>query len=407
AAPDPTSPDTQSDEPLTTLEKAKLAVAVKEAEDKAKKIKLLFEEGQATDDNEASTEPGICLLPEYQIFYDAYDPTYPYKEAKISGTKEPGILEGRGKTAVRYIKEIMAEYNQFAQDNPKLARYALSAISMTLKTTIGAIQGAIVGSVIPGVGTIIGAISSGSRSFAVAAVDEVRGEVIAAVAGDEIAAGIQKGAELTAPALMKADSTLSKDEAELLVKFTALATMSSHDLAQGMKTLAKTVKPKHAFAEGIDIDDYHGKNSGDSLDDIAVFKDRHDLLETVQKVGSNYPRNAKYAEKVYLPEDLPESIKTRYPDIKIKYPDGVKYDAKGYPDFTPYTTHTVKLDKFVNYNDDFRDANKLAGLKTEPKGYTWHHHQDRTTMQLVPEDLHSAFQHTGGMSTNKHGINIK
>jgi hypothetical protein len=274
AAPDPTSPDTQSDEPLTTLEKAKLAVAVKEAEDKAKKIKLLFEEGQATDDNEASTEPGICLLPEYQIFYDAYDPTYPYKEAKISGTKEPGILEGRGKTAVRYIKEIMAEYNQFAQDNPKLARYALSAISMTLKTTIGAIQGAIVGSVIPGVGTIIGAISSGSRSFAVAAVDEVRGEVIAAVAGDEIAAGIQKGAELTAPALMKADSTLSKDEAELLVKFTALATMSSHDLAQGIKTLAKTVKPKHAFAEGIDIDDYHGKNSGDSLDDIAVFKNR-------------------------------------------------------------------------------------------------------------------------------------
>ena len=104
---------------------------------------------------------------------------------------------------------------------------------------------------------------------------------------------------------MKADSTLSKDEAELLVKFTALATMSSHDLAQGMKTLAKTVKPKHAFAEGIDIDDYHGKNTGDPLDDIAVFKDRHDLPETVQKIGPNYPRNAEYAGKVYHAGDLP------------------------------------------------------------------------------------------------------
>lgn len=67
----------------------------------------------------------------------------------------------------------------------------------------------------------------------------------------------------------------------------------------------------------------------------------------------------------------------------------------------------VKLEKFVNYDVDFKDANKLAGFKTEPKGYTWHHHQDGKTMQLVPRDVHSAFQHTGGMSTTKHGVKIQ
>lgn len=218
---------------------------------------------------------------------------------------------------------------------------------------------------------------------------------------------------------MKADSTLSKDEAELLVKFTALATMSSHDLAQGMKTLAKTVKPKHAFAEGIDIDDYHGKNTGDPFDDIAVFKDRHDLPETVEKVGPNYPRNAKYAEKT-VKLDSDEFLKTKspehhmkYKDLAKKYPEGVYYDEKGYPDFKDHTIKEVKLDKFTpgNYESDVRRANieasKLDSSFVKPKGYTWHHHQDGKTMQLVPEDLHNAFPHTGGMSTTKHGVNIK
>ncbi len=120
-----------------------------------------------------------------------------------------------------------------------------------------------------------------------------------------------------------------------------------------------------------------------------VFKDRYDLPETVQKVGLNYPRNAKYAGKAYLPEELPDSIKTIYPD------------------FTPYTIKAVRLDKFTNHYDDLRDANKFVGLKTKPDGYTWHHHEDRTTMQLVSEDLHVAFKHTGGMSTTKHGVNTK
>ncbi len=29
---------------------------------------------------------------------------------------------------------------------------------------------------------------------------------------------------------------------------------------------------------------------------------------------------------------------------------------------------------------DFKAANEAAGFKTTPEGYTWHHHQDGTTM---------------------------
>lgn len=40
-------------------------------------------------------------------------------------------------------------------------------------------------------------------------------------------------------------------------------------------------------------------------------------------------------------------------------------------------------------------AYEMADSAAVPDGYTWHHHQDGTTMQLVPTDLHDAVRHTG------------
>jgi hypothetical protein len=45
---------------------------------------------------------------------------------------------------------------------------------------------------------------------------------------------------------------------------------------------------------------------------------------------------------------------------------------------------------------DFRTANIASGYKRTPKGYTWHHHQDKGVMELVPTDLHQAVRHTEG-----------
>ncbi|KIE05765.1 hypothetical protein NF27_CY00010 [Candidatus Jidaibacter acanthamoeba] len=51
---------------------------------------------------------------------------------------------------------------------------------------------------------------------------------------------------------------------------------------------------------------------------------------------------------------------------------------------------------------DLRKANEAAGFKKTPDNYTWHHHEDGKTMELVPKDLHNAIQHTGGASKLRH-----
>ncbi len=116
--------------------------------------------------------------------------------------------------------------------------------------------------------------------------------------------------------------------------------------------------------------------------------------------------NEKYANNTYkFPEGSTQAA---------KYPDGVPFDANGYPIFDQYATKTVKFDfpstagkaagKCLtgNCTSDFRLANQAAGLTSTPPGYTWHHHQDMVTMQLVPQDVHSVVYggvaHAGGES---------
>ncbi|WP_306799732.1 HNH endonuclease [Corallococcus sp. AS-1-6] len=79
---------------------------------------------------------------------------------------------------------------------------------------------------------------------------------------------------------------------------------------------------------------------------------------------------------------------------------GVPFDAEGYPDFK--AAGVVQAEVRIPYSGsragDFAAANKAAGLKQTPKGMTWHHHQDRATLQLVPTDIHARTGHTGGFS---------
>ncbi|WP_181676267.1 T7SS effector LXG polymorphic toxin [Listeria rustica] len=92
----------------------------------------------------------------------------------------------------------------------------------------------------------------------------------------------------------------------------------------------------------------------------------------------------------------------------VRYPDG-------YPDFTDYSHPSIKPVQIKvmspkNPQADFKAANELAGLNKDsnppvptlsraPEGYTWHHHEDGTTMILVDFDVHQQFKHIGGQST--------
>lgn len=82
----------------------------------------------------------------------------------------------------------------------------------------------------------------------------------------------------------------------------------------------------------------------------------------------------------------------------------VTYDKEGYPDFTPYRHPTVKdvqIEFSGSYDKDFNLADTAAGITRQMRKdekYTWHHHQDGKTMQLIKLDVHKGFVHTGGMA---------
>jgi Skp family chaperone for outer membrane proteins len=82
--------------------------------------------------------------------------------------------------------------------------------------------------------------------------------------------------------------------------------------------------------------------------------------------------------------------------IQGKYSKGVPFDSEGYPDFSAYAIKTVRIEMQGINSKDFPEANRAAGYAETPDGYTWHHHQDRATMQLVPRDLHEEMRHAGG-----------
>jgi hypothetical protein len=95
-------------------------------------------------------------------------------------------------------------------------------------------------------------------------------------------------------------------------------------------------------------------------------------------------------------------------DIRGKYPHSVPFTGTGHPDFSRYATKKVEIRMTGTRRLDTKRANQSVGYKKIPEGYTWHHHQDGKTMQLVPKELHDVVLHTGGVAViksklNKHG----
>ncbi len=101
-------------------------------------------------------------------------------------------------------------------------------------------------------------------------------------------------------------------------------------------------------------------------------------------------------------EGKPIRFEEGYPDLsdysyKAKGADGSVVDAKVEIELSP-TGDRAK---------DFSEARKAMAEKMgqgqfeEPPGYTWHHREDGTTMELIPSDLHGNVPHSGGVSVAK------
>jgi A nuclease of the HNH/ENDO VII superfamily with conserved WHH len=90
----------------------------------------------------------------------------------------------------------------------------------------------------------------------------------------------------------------------------------------------------------------------------------------------------------------------------------------GFPDFTPFSKKNVQIEGMTGeLNIDYAKANQVAGFGNSKnahltlengkyKDYTWHHHEDGKTMQLVPRSLNNpadkGLRHTGGAAVVKH-----
>ena len=110
--------------------------------------------------------------------------------------------------------------------------------------------------------------------------------------------------------------------------------------------------------------------------------------------------NSKYAGK-----DFP--LKQLYPMKAHKYRYPVRFNKFGYPDFSQYTRQTITSTKLNGSIADMGTANNIMRQRIpkwkQPPGFTWHHHQDGKTMQLVPTELQELVRHSGGASRLRMG----
>jgi len=120
-------------------------------------------------------------------------------------------------------------------------------------------------------------------------------------------------------------------------------------------------------------------------------------------VAGRLPQNHELAGKQFPAERLPAAYRQQ----------GLRFTEAGYPDFSPYAQtlpngqKSVKITYTGSRGGDFAAANAKAGYKEMPEGFTWHHHEDGKTMLLVPERLHDAVKHTGGVATYKHTSGVE
>jgi A nuclease of the HNH/ENDO VII superfamily with conserved WHH len=122
----------------------------------------------------------------------------------------------------------------------------------------------------------------------------------------------------------------------------------------------------------------------------------------VMPVAGRLPQNHNYAGQAFPADLLPPQYRGK----------GLRFTKEGYPDFAPHAKqlpngkHHVEIEYTGSRRADFAAANKKAKLDQTPPGWTWHHAEDMKTMYLVPDELHEAVRHSGGVARYKHGSGV-
>jgi hypothetical protein len=121
-----------------------------------------------------------------------------------------------------------------------------------------------------------------------------------------------------------------------------------------------------------------------SLPTIASALSAGGFIKKIGRAGSSRIINYKLRGQS-IPKDIPG-----YGRVVVRY------NRRGFPDFSEWVKSRAFFSHTGNRDKDFSKANALKGYHETPRGYTWHHHQNGRELQLVPEAIHDAFRHTGG-----------
>jgi hypothetical protein len=202
-------------------------------------------------------------------------------------------------------------------------------------------------------------------------------------------AGKQAARVAAEKAAKEAAEKVARETAERLAKEAAERAAKEAAEKAAKEAVGKKINKEAGEAAAV------GVQKGDG---IKVRKSR------AKKPNEPKPRQPRNYEKKVVNEDgsVTYTLKNEKGElVEVTY-------KNGYPDFSP-VTYEGKLGKaeaeieMTGKNSvDFSRANEKAGFGKgaydHPDGYTWHHHQDGKTMQLVKTDVHGAAPHTGGAS---------
>ena len=153
---------------------------------------------------------------------------------------------------------------------------------------------------------------------------------------------------------------------------------------------------------------------------LPKIKTSHKLTSiALDEAGDNkYRVTALISRAVSDPKTLTQLVAVQCPINAAKYA-GAEFEFKdpkiakkykplyftklGFPDFAPFAIASVTIKMHGNRSyrrpdGDFGNANEKAGYPRnhEHPNHTWHHKEDRKTMELIPWDLHDAVRHSGG-----------
>lgn len=189
-----------------------------------------------------------------------------------------------------------------------------------------------------------------------------------------------------------------------------IATAGAGTAVTTAKVADKTVDVARVVDKLDDISDATRtlENIDDAIDTgKAIEKTSPPIPEELGDVVNKKPNKPRKPSKDNPNIDHNRTVKnadgsTTYYD---KGGNSVTYSKDGYPDFSEYSIETIDDVSGMNgkYNHDSKLANEIAGFDQTPSGYVWHHVENGRTMQLIPQEVHSNFPHTGGASGLRNG----